>query len=245
MKNYGLKGHRHEISDFCFICSFKPSQAPDSSLKLFSISPSNFQSYFKFNTTPREYAPPGESTFFLNFYKNFSFMIAYIKEDLNLFMTFCWIVPLREASSLQSESSTPRGSILPLSQTPRRSILPLSQTPGRSILPGSRLHGSMLFPVIDSPRVCFSRGVKFPGSIPLGSLDSNLLLVSRFENFGLIPGRSILPGTWFPGGAYSQGVDFLGEHTPAESDSPGEHAPAGQTPRVSLLLVITSNLNNF
>jgi len=68
----------------------------------------------------------------------------------------------------------------------------------------------MLLPVINSSGVCFSRGVKFRGSMPLGSLDSNLLLVSRFEKFGFVPGRSILPGSRFPGGAYSWGVDSPG-----------------------------------
>jgi len=67
------------------------------------------------------------------------------------------------------------------------------------LLPGVLLSGSMLL-----------RGVKFPGSMPLGSLDSNLFLVSGFDPREehtpgeSIPGRSILLGSRLPKGAYSR-----------------------------------------
>jgi len=81
------KGLWNEIFDLCFL-SFEPPQAPDSSHNFFSILPSKFQSYFKFETTPRKYAPPVESKLCLKFYKNFSLMNAYIKGFLNLFYDF-------------------------------------------------------------------------------------------------------------------------------------------------------------
>jgi len=48
-------------------------------------------------------------------------------------------------------------------------------------------------------------GSQIPRMQALGSLDSNLLIMSRFESFDLITG-----------GAYSQGVDSQEDHTPGE-----------------------------
>jgi len=56
-----------------------------------------------------------------------------------------------------------------------------------------------------------------------------------------------IPSEWVltPGGAYSRGVDSQEKHTPGESTPQGSIFPLSQTPRESILPVITSSLNNF
>jgi len=92
-------------------------------------------------------------------------------------------------------------------------------TPGVSILGvsssrGVRLPGSMLLPGGQAPREYAP-----PGE----SKFSNLHSANWFKIFGLIPGRSILPGSQSPGVCSYQGADPREEHTPGESDYREEH----------------------